>query len=151
MDWTAQTAQSRVLCFKVPSSLSCTIKWLNLFCFLIPYFIVWLKKSTSKQNLFLYSKLSKKAKIKYISHFMKEIAYWIVFNLALVSKDVKSLGGHFACLCTGFDFYVVKKSIIIFQKEKGNTFTFSIIFMVKSLQKEKNSKKSTTMTPNMPE
>ena len=37
-------------------------------------------------------------------------------------QGVKSLGGHFACLCWGFDFYEVKKNIIIFQKEKGNTF-----------------------------
>ena len=32
-----------------------------------------------------------------------------------------------------------KKNIIIFQKEKGNTFTLLIIFIVKSLQKEQNS------------
>ena len=54
-------------------------------------------------------------------------------------QGVKSLGGHFACLCRGFDFYEVKKNIsIIFQKEKGNTFTLLIIFIVKSLQKEQN-------------
>jgi hypothetical protein len=29
--------------------------------------------------------------------------------------------------------------VIIFQKEKGNTFTLLIIFIVKSLQKEQNS------------
>ena len=53
---------------------------------------------------------------------------------------VKSLGGHFACLCRGFEFYKVKKKIvIIFQKENGNTFTLLIIFVVKSLQKEQNS------------
>ena len=54
-------------------------------------------------------------------------------------QGVKSLGGHFACLCRGFDFYDGKKNIIIFQKEKGNTFTLLIIFIVKSLQKEQNS------------
>ena len=31
------------------------------------------------------------------------------------------------------------KSLIIFQKENGNTFTLFIIFLVKSLQKEQNS------------
>ena len=51
----------------------------------------------------------------------------------------KSLGGHFVCLCWEFDFYEVKKDIIIFQKEKGNADTFLIIFIVKSLQKEQNS------------
>ena len=53
-------------------------------------------------------------------------------------QGVKSLGGHFACLCRRFDFYEVKKNII-FQKEKGNTFTLLLIFIVKSLQKEQNS------------
>ena len=55
-------------------------------------------------------------------------------------QGVKSLGGHFACLCRGFEFYEVKKKfVIIFQKENGNTFTLFIIFVVKSLQKEQNS------------
>jgi hypothetical protein len=52
-------------------------------------------------------------------------------------QGVKSLGGHFACLCRGFEFYEVKKN--------GNAFTLLIIFIVKSLQKEQN----TTMTPNL--
>ena len=48
-------------------------------------------------------------------------------------QGVKSLGGHFACLCRGFQFYEVKKrkTVIIFQKENGNTFTLLIIFIVK--------------------
>ena len=46
-------------------------------------------------------------------------------------QGVKSLGGHFACLCRGFEFYDVKKD--------GNTFTLLIIFILKSLQKEQNS------------
>ena len=55
-------------------------------------------------------------------------------------QGVKLLGGHFACLCRGFEFYEVKKKIvIIFQKENGNTFTLFIIFIVKSLQKVQNS------------
>jgi hypothetical protein len=48
-------------------------------------------------------------------------------------RGEKSLGGHFACLCRGFDLYELKKNIIIiFQKEKGNTFTLLIIILVKS-------------------
>ena len=47
-------------------------------------------------------------------------------------QGVKSLGGHFVCLCRGFEFYEVKK-------ENGNTFKLFIIFIVKSLQKEQNS------------
>ena len=55
---------------------------------------------------------------------------------------VELLGGHFACLCQGFEFYESKKKkklVIFFHKENGNTFTLLIIFMVKSLQKEQNS------------
>jgi hypothetical protein len=57
-------------------------------------------------------------------------------------QGVESLGGHFACFCWEFDFYEVKTKkniIIIFLKEKGNTYTLLIIFIVKSLQKEQNS------------
>ena len=55
-------------------------------------------------------------------------------------QGVKSLGGHFACLCQGFEFYEVKKNFdIIFQKENRNTITLFIIFIVKSLQKEQTS------------
>ena len=40
----------------------------------------------------------------------------------------------------GFEFYEVKKKVvIIFKKENENTFTLFIIFVVKSLQKEQNS------------
>ena len=54
---------------------------------------------------------------------------------------VKSLGGHFACLCGGFEFYEAENFflVIIFQKENRNNFTLSTIFIVKSLQKEQNS------------
>ena len=62
-------------------------------------------------------------------------------NVRVSVQGVKSLGGHFACLCRGFEFYEVKRIffVIIFQKENGNTFTLFIIFIVKSLQKEQNS------------
>ena len=49
-----------------------------------------------------------------------------VFKGIIVSvQGVKSLGGHFACLCRGFDFYEDFFCFfdIIFKKEKGNTFT----------------------------
>jgi hypothetical protein len=39
----------------------------------------------------------------------------------------------------GFDLYEVKKDIIIFQKDKGNTITLLIIFILKTLQKEQTS------------
>ena len=67
-----------------------------------------------------------------------EDAWW---RCRVSVQGVNSLGGHFACLWRDFDFYEVKKYIfiIIFQKEKGNTFTLLIIFIVKSLQKEQKS------------
>ena len=38
-------------------------------------------------------------------------------------QRVKSLGGHFACLCRGFEFNELKRNfVIIFQKGNGNTF-----------------------------
>ena len=65
---------------------------------------------------------------------------WKSRHIRVSVQGVKSLGGHFACLCRGFEFYEVKKLIvIIFQKENGNTFTLLIIFIGKSLQKEQNS------------
>ena len=34
-------------------------------------------------------------------------------------QGVKSLGGHFACLCRGFEFYEVKKkNLLLFFKKK---------------------------------
>ena len=68
------------------------------------------------------------------------ICHGVFSNYIRVSvQGVKSLGGHFARLCQGFDFNEVKKDIITFQKEKRNTFIPIIIFIVKSLQKEQNS------------
>ena len=33
-------------------------------------------------------------------------------------QGVKSLGGDFACLCRGFDFYEVKQKLLLFFKKK---------------------------------
>ena len=65
-------------------------------------------------------------------------------------QGVESLGGHFATLCWEFDFYEVKnkKCYYFFQEEKGITFTLLIISILKSLQKEQNSK---NLLPNQPE
>ena len=58
-----------------------------------------------------------------------------------MSKELNHLAAILHVYAGGFHFYEVKKNIfvIIFQKEKGNTFTLLIIFIVKSLQKEQNS------------
>jgi hypothetical protein len=42
-------------------------------------------------------------------------------------QGVKSIGGNFACLCWGFDFYVAKKNNVIFQKKNGNIVTLLIV------------------------
>ena len=53
-------------------------------------------------------------------------------NTRVSVQGVESLGGHFATLCCEFDYYEVKKNLIIFQKENGYTFTLLIIFIVRS-------------------
>ena len=70
-----------------------------------------------------------------------DLAELLRIQVRVSAQGVKSLGGHFACSCRGFEFYEVEKKffVIIFQKENGNTFTLFIIFIVKSLQKEQNS------------
>ena len=45
--------------------------------------------------------------------------YVSLWGLVRVSvQGVKSLGGHFACLCRGFEFYEVKKYALLFFKKK---------------------------------
>jgi hypothetical protein len=49
---------------------------------------------------------------------------------------VVSLGGHFSCLCRGFDFYDVKKHYYFVEKKREILLHF---FIVRSLQKEQNN------------
>ena len=56
-----------------------------------------------------------------------------------MSKELNHLAAILHFYAGGFEFYEVKKNVIIFLKENGNTFTLLIIFIVKSLQKEQNS------------
>ena len=51
-------------------------------------------------------------------------------------QRVKSLGGHFACLCREFDLYEV--NIIIFKKKREILYTFNHFYSEKS-SKEQNS------------
>ena len=51
----------------------------------------------------------------------------------------------------GVEFYEVKKNVINFQKENGNTFTLLIIFIFEKSSKRAKQHKSTTMTPNLQE
>ena len=53
-------------------------------------------------------------------------------------QGVKSLGGHFASLCRGFDFYEVKKKYYYFLKRKGKYFyTFNHFYSEKSSKRAK--------------
>ena len=53
-------------------------------------------------------------------------------------QGVKSLGGHFACLCRGFEFYEVKKFCYYFSKRKWKYFyTFNHFYSEKSSKRAK--------------
>ena len=61
-------------------------------------------------------------------------------SLRVSVQRVKSLGGHCACLCRGFDLYEVKENYILFFKKKGGKYfyTFNNFYSEKPL-KEQNS------------
>ena len=44
--------------------------------------------------------------------------YFVLEKSRVSVQGVKSLGGHFACLCRGFEFYEVKKKKLLFFKKK---------------------------------
>jgi hypothetical protein len=53
-------------------------------------------------------------------------------------QGVKSLGGHFACLCREFEFYEVKKNFYYFSKRKWKYFyTFDHFYSEKSSKRAK--------------
>ena len=59
------------------------------------------------------------------------------FNRVSV-QGFKSFGGHFACLCQGFNFYEVKKLCCYFSKRKGKYFyTFNHFYSEKSSKRAK--------------
>ena len=56
----------------------------------------------------------------------------VIFFLAKTQSTncrVKSLGGHFACLCWGFGFYEVKKKMLLFFKMKMEIFLHFLSFL----------------------
>ena len=52
-------------------------------------------------------------------------------------QGVKSLGGHFACLCRGFEFYEVEKRCYYFAKRKWKYF-----YIFNHFYSEKSSKRA---------
>ena len=79
--------------------------------------------------------------------YLTSVKPWTVLIKTALSGDsrvsvqgVKSLGGHFACLCRGFEFYEVKqkKFCYYFSKRKWKYFyTFYDFFSEKSLKTAK--------------
>ena len=65
----------------------------------------------------------------------------LMLKLELVSKELNHLGTILHVFAGVWFLWSKKKCffVIIFEKEKGNTFTLLIFFKVKSLQKEQNS------------
>ena len=60
-------------------------------------------------------------------------------NSRVSVQGVKSLGGHFACLCRGFEYYEVKKNVCYyFSKRKWKYFyTFNHFYSEKSSKRAK--------------
>ena len=54
-------------------------------------------------------------------------------------QGVKSLGGHFACLCRGFESYEVKKNCYYFSKRKWKYFYTFYHFYSEKSSEEQNS------------
>ena len=78
-------------------------------------------------NQFDTSSLGKKMGFQQICVEKKQV------NPRVSIRGVKSLGGHFACLCRGFDFYEVKKKKMYFSKRKWKYFdTFNHNYSEKS-------------------
>ena len=124
-------------------------KTVSLF-WLAPYFLLWYADSTcSLDNLGLrghnkippkrVSCLELKCKKRLLVVNLGLKKSWPFFRVSV--QGVKSLGGHFACLCRGFEFYEVKKKklLLFFKKKMEILLHFFIIFIVKSLQKEQNT------------
>ena len=67
----------------------------------------------------------------------RNLQTWIYARVSV--QGVKSLGGHFACLCQGFEFYEVKKKIChYFSKRKWKYFyTFNHFSSEKCLKRAK--------------
>ena len=61
---------------------------------------------------------------------------WLEVRISV--QGVKSLGGHLACLCRGFEFYEVKKNWFYFSKSKCKYFyTFNHFYSEKSSKRIK--------------
>ena len=62
----------------------------------------------------------------------------IMVSIRVSVQGVKSLDGHFACLCRGFEFYEVKKNCYYFSKRKWKYFyTFNHFYSEKSSKRAK--------------
>ena len=77
--------------------------------------------------------------------YLTNVKPWTVLIETVLSGDsrvsvqgVKSLGGHFACLCPGFKFSEVNKKMLYFSKRKWKYFyTFIHFYSEKSSKRAK--------------
>ena len=67
---------------------------------------------------------------------MKENCILNCIQSSVSVQGVKSLGGHFACLFMGFDFYEVKKKLLFFKKKR------EILLHLSHFYSEKSSKRA---------
>ena len=89
-----------------------------------------------------------KIPILHLTHTIKQkflhySGFYLIFNevtdLTRVSvQGIKSLGGHYACLCQEFEFYKVKKNCHYFSKRKWKYFyTFYHFYFEESSKRAK--------------
>jgi hypothetical protein len=57
-------------------------------------------------------------------HFIRSFGSGSTVYYRVSVQGVKSLGGHFARLCRGFDFYEVKKMLLFFKKKRETLLHF---------------------------
>ena len=90
-----------------------------------------LSRSQNKQLVFFIEVLTQNARFHVESNVTKHMFGWtitakmlddleVIMYFRVSVQGVKSLGGHFACLCQGVDFYEVKKNffLLLFFKKK---------------------------------
>ena len=70
-------------------------------------------------KIFVFGKIYTSYLHKFVCHLFESSLGFVVLVPSRVSvQRVKPLGGHFACLCRGFEFYEVKKKLLLFFKKK---------------------------------
>ena len=89
-------------------------------------------------KIFFENSKRKKNQVSKTKTYLNKFSTNLALPFRVSVQGVKSLGGHFACLCRGFDFYEVKKKYYYFKKRKGKYFyTFNHFYSEKSSKRAK--------------